>query len=362
VVAFAIPGSAVPSTPFRILGAHTDSPGFKLKPKPSLSSYGWLQAGVEVYGGPILAAWFDRELELAGRLVDRAGSAHLVRTGPFARIPHLAVHLDRDLNNGITPDRQRDMTPVYGTGRWGDGDVVGRLAGLAGLDPEEVAGYDIVTVDAQPPARFGDGSLFASPRLDNLTSVHAGLLGLLATEPTDAIAILAAFDHEEVGSESRSGAAGPLLASVLERIVAAAGGTREHLQRAIADSWCLSADAGHAVHPNRPDRHDPANRPVPGGGPLLKINAGQRYTTDATGASLWARTCAVADVPWQEFVSNNDVPCGSTIGPITATRLGIRTLDVGTPLLSMHSARELCHVDDPGYLAAAASAFLAARG
>jgi aspartyl aminopeptidase len=217
-------------------------------------------------------------------------------------------------------------------------------------------------MDAQPPARFGDGSLFAAPRLDDLSSVHAGLVALLGITPTDAIAVLAAFDHEEVGSESRSGAGGPLLSTVLERVGAALDGTREDLHRAMAESWCLSADTGHAVHPNRPDRHDPANRPVAGGGPLLKINANQRYTTDATGASLWARTCAAAGVPWQEFVSNNDVPCGSTIGPITATRLGIRTLDVGIPLLSMHSARELCHVDDPGYLAAAASSFLAARG
>ena len=361
VLAFALPERADPGIPFRILGAHTDSPGFRLKPKPSLASNGWLQLGVEIYGGPILAAWFDRELELAGRLIDRDGGTHLVRTGPFARIPHLAVHLDRDLNNGITPDRQRDMTPVYGTGVPGDGDVLAHLADIAGLDPDDVAGLDITTMDSQPPARFGDGSLFASPRLDNLSSVHAGLVGLLGTEPTDAVAVLAAFDHEEVGSESRSGAGGPLLGSVLERVGVALGGTREQLHRALADSWVLSADTGHAVHPNRPDRHDPVNRPVVGGGPLLKINANQRYTTDGAGASLWARTCAAAGVPWQEFVANNDVPCGSTIGPITATRLGIRTLDVGIPLLSMHSARELCHVDDPGHLAAAAAVFLSAR-
>ena len=360
VLAFALPPSATAATPFRVLGAHTDSPGLKLKPKPSLTSWGWLQAGVEVYGGPILASLFDRELELAGRIVDRTGQEHLVRTGPWLRVPHLAVHLDREVNSGFAPDRQRDLQPIFGTGSPADADVVAHLGRLAGIEAADVLGYDVITCDTQPPARFGrHGDLFASPRLDNLTSVHAGLVAMEQVQPDTAIAVLAAFDHEEVGSETRSGAAGPLLADVLERISAALGGDRAALLRAVADSWCLSADAGHAVHPNRPEKHDPANRPVAGGGPLLKINAVQRYTTDAAGAALWSRVCDAASVPWQEFVSNNDVPCGSTIGPITATRLGIRTLDVGTPLLSMHSARELCHVDDPGRLAAAAAVFLA---
>jgi aspartyl aminopeptidase len=359
VVALALPADAGASTPFRILGAHTDSPGFKLKPKPTLSAFGWLSAGVEVYGGPILASWFDRELEFAGRLVALDGATHLVRTGPYARIPHLAIHLERGLNEGFAPDRQRDMQPVFGVGGPEDGDLVGHLAKLAGIAPEEVGGYDILTVDSAAPARFGaDDSLFASARLDNLSSVHAGLAGLLEAEPAGSVAVLAAFDHEEVGSSSRSGAAGPFLADVLERVSTALGGDRADLARAIAGSWCLSSDAGHAIHPYRDDKHDPTNRPVPGGGPLLKINANQHYTTDAPGAALWARTCAAAGVPYQEFVSNNAVPCGTTIGPITATRLGIPTLDVGTPLLSMHSAREMCHVEDPARLAAAIRVFL----
>ena len=361
VLAFAVPGTATPTTPFRILGAHTDSPALKLKPSPSTGTSAWRQAGVEVYGGPILPSWFDRDLELAGRLVDRAGAVHLVRTGPVARVPHLAIHLDRDMGSGFAPDRQRDVQPVLGAGLPDGYDLLARLAEIAGLAAGDVLGYDVVTCDTQPPARIGlDGDLFASPRLDNLTSVHAGIVGLLESTPTDSIAVLAAFDHEEVGSESRSGAAGPFLADALDRITGALGGDREAAARARAGSWCLSADAGHAVHPNRPDRHDPEVRPVAGGGPLLKINAVQRYTTDAPGTALWARVCETAAVPWQGFVSNNAVPCGSTIGPITATRLGVRTLDVGTPLLSMHSARELCHVDDPGRLAAAAAVFLGA--
>jgi aspartyl aminopeptidase len=219
--------------------------------------------------------------------------------------------------------------------------------------------------------------------MDNLTSVHAGLLALILAgdaafpgeggesaggqegqgtsrgnaSASPVISVLAAFDHEEIGSASRSGAAGPLLDDVLTRIGAGLGATVTDRLRAYAQSWCLSADAGHAVHPNDPERHDPANRPVLGGGPLLKINANQRYATDAAGAALFARTCARAGVTYQEFVSNNTMPCGSTIGPLTATRLGIRTVDVGVPLLSMHSARELCHVNDPAALSAAVAAF-----
>jgi aspartyl aminopeptidase len=352
VLALAVPDRVGPTTPFRILGAHTDSPTFKLKPRPALASNGWLQAAVEVYGGPIIASWFDRELELAGRLVTRDGTAHLVRTGPFARIPHLAIHLDREVNSSFAPDRQRDVQPVFAV----DGpDVLAHLAGLAGVPAAEVAGHDVVAVDSAAPARFGaDRALFAAGRLDNLSSVHAGLAALRDASFGDAIAVLAAFDHEELGSESRSGASGPLLADVLDRVAAALG---IDLARSLPGSWCLSADAGHAVHPNRPEKHDPTHRPIIGGGPLLKINANQRYTTDAIGSALWVRTCAAAGVPWQPFVSNNAVPCGSTIGPLTATRIGIPTLDVGTPLLSMHSARELCHVDDPASLAAAAAVF-----
>jgi aspartyl aminopeptidase len=354
VIALALPGRVRSATPFRILGAHTDSPTFKLKPRPALASNGWLQAAVEVYGGPIIASWFDRELELAGRLVTRDGTTHLVRTGPFARIPHLAIHLDREVNTSFAPDRQRDVQPIFAV----DGpDVLTHLAQLAGVSAAEIIGHDVVTVDTAAPARFGASrSLFAAPRLDNLSSVHAGLTALLGFEGGDAVAVLAAFDHEELGSESRSGASGPMLADVLERVAAA---VEIDLHRSIPASWCLSADAGHAVHPNRPDKHDPTHRPAAGGGPLLKVNANQRYTTDALGSALWARTCEAAGVPWQPFVSNNAVPCGSTIGPLTATRIGIPTLDVGTPLLSMHSARELCHVDDPAYLRAATELFFA---
>ena len=363
VVAWVQPDGAGPTTPFRILGAHTDSPGFKLKPKPTIGAHGWLQAGVEVYGGPLLNSWLDRELELAGRLTTIDGTEHLVRTGPFCRIPQLAIHLDRDANSGLTLDRQRHLTPVFGVGETSQADLVGHLAGLAGLAGEEVAGYDILTADTANPARFGLGrELFAAGRMDNLSSVHAGLVALIGAQvPADQILVLAAFDHEELGSETRTGASGPLLGDILTRIGAGLGGSVSDRLRAYAGSWCVSADAGHSVHPNYPEKHDPANMVVAGGGPLLKINATQRYATDAAGAALWARTCAQAGVAYQEFVSNNTVPCGSTIGPLTATRLGIRTVDVGIPLLSMHSARELCHVNDPVALSAAIGAFFASE-
>jgi aspartyl aminopeptidase len=208
---------------------------------------------------------------------------------------------------------------------------------------------------------FGlDGALFAAGRLDNLSSVHASLAAFLALPASLAsISVLAAFDHEEVGSDTRSGASGPLLSDILTRVSAGLGATDSQRLRAYARSWCLSADAGHAVHPNYPERHDPVNRPIAGGGPILKINANQRYATDALGAAEWARACQRAGVEYQEFVSSNAVPCGSTIGPLTATRLGIRTVDVGLALLSMHSARELAGASDPENLSRAITGFLA---
>jgi aspartyl aminopeptidase len=366
VIAWVQPDAATPTTPFRILGAHTDSPSFKLKPNPTSTAGGLLQAGVEVYGGPLLNSWLDRELELAGRIVTTDGTEHLVRTGPMLRIPQLAIHLDRDVNKGLTLDKQRHMQPVWGAagGTATGADLLVEAASAAGVEADSVAGYDLLLADTQPPARFGrDAAFFAAGRMDNLTSVYAGLVALLAA-PGDArhISVLAAFDHEELGSESRSGASGPLLEDVLVRVAAGLGAGDIEQRRAFAASWILSSDAGHAVHPNYAERHDPANQPVLGGGPLLKLNANQRYASDAVGAALWSEICRRAGVPTQPFVSNNAIPCGSTIGPLSATRLGIRTVDVGTPLLSMHSARELAHVDDLVALGTAVTAFFVPAG
>ena len=399
VLSFAVPGSGSDSVtasgtalPFHVVGAHTDSPGFKLKPQPDFTAAGALQTGVEVYGGPLLNSWLDRELCFAGRLVLTDGTAVLAQTSPIARIPQLAIHLDRKANDGLALDRQRHTQPVIGladlvgTGAGsaagaagtgaangaaagtGDADhaagslVLGLLAASAGVDVADVAGYDVHTFPVQEPAVFGAHSEFlASPRLDNLASVWAGTSALAQVDPADltGIAVLAAFDHEEVGSETRSGASGPFLADVLERITAGLGGDRTAHLRALSGSVCVSSDAGHAVHPNYQGHHDPVNRPVLGGGPLLKINAQQRYATDAVGTAVWARACRDAGVDSQEFVSNNTIPCGSTIGPLTATRLGMTTVDVGPALWSMHSAREMCALSDLADLRAALARFLA---
>jgi aspartyl aminopeptidase len=359
VVAWRIPAGADGLSPFRMIGCHTDSPGFKLKPKPDLRGSGYGQLGVEIYGGPLLNSWLDRELGVAGRLLTEGGVT-LVQSGPIARIPQLALHLDRAVNDdGLKLDKQRHTAPL-----WASGDqtasVLDHLTSLVGITSSDVLAFDLTIFDTAAPVILGASAEFlSSRRLDNLVSVHAGLTALINVTAGPAIPLLAAFDHEEIGSGSRSGASGPLLADVVERISRSLGGDDDQRARSLASSACLSADTGHAVHPNYPERHDPVHRPVLNGGPLLKINANQRYATGAQGAALWRRACRRAGVATQEFVSHNTVPCGSTIGPLTATRLGVQTVDVGIPLLSMHSARELAGVADPPALAQAMEAFLA---
>ncbi|MBN9105378.1 MAG: M18 family aminopeptidase [Propionibacteriaceae bacterium] len=357
VIAWRTPAKVDGPVGFAVVGAHTDSPGFKLKPQASAFAYGWSQAAMEVYGGPLLNSWLDREFGLAGRVVTRSGEVRLVRTGPWLRIPQVAPHLDRSVNDNLHLDRQVHLKPVYGTGSV---DLLAAVAGLLDMHVDEIDGHDLFAAVTEGPAVIGLGNEFlASARLDNLSSVHAGLVGLLAAEPSDQIQVLACFDHEEIGSDTRSGAAGPFLETVLARTADALGWGTDGLARAIASSFLVSADAGHALHPNYPQLHDPDHRPIANAGPLLKVNANQRYTTEGPSAARWLRVCRAAGVPIQPFVSNNAVPCGSTIGPITATRLGIASVDVGVPLLSMHSARELVGVQDTRWLAQALEAFYA---
>ena len=361
LVAWRLPdGGGEASTPLRIVGAHTDSPCLRVKPRPDTGNVGWKQLGVEVYGGILNNSWLDRDLAIAGRVVDRDGTTTLVDSGvPVARVPQLAVHLDRDVNGGgLVLDTQQHLTPVWGVGAARPGEFaewVGALAGAAGVP----AWWELCLYDAQGAAVVGaDRSLLASGRLDNLVSCWAATDALAGATPRDAIAMIVLNDHEEVGSASVTGAAGPLLETVVDRLVSARGGTSEDRHRALAASACISADNAHAVHPNYPERHEPGHRPMVNAGPAVKINSNQRYATSATTAAAFQRACEEAGVPWQVFVSRNNMPCGSTIGPITATRLGVATVDVGVPQLSMHSARELCGVDDPRHLAAALAVWL----
>ncbi|WP_392965060.1 M18 family aminopeptidase [Streptomyces sp. LN245] len=365
IIAWYVPEGAEPHTPFRIIGAHTDSPNLRVKPLPDTGAHGWRQVAVEIYGGPLLNSWLDRDLGLAGRLSLRDGSTRLVNIDrALLRVPQLAIHLDRSVSSeGLKLDKQRHLQPVWGLGDAREGDLIAFLEEESGLPAGEVTGWDLMTHSIERPAYLGrDNELLAGPRMDNLLSVHAATAALTAAAAADPglsyIPVLAAFDHEENGSQSDTGADGPLLGSVLERSVFARGGSYEDRARAFAGTVCLSCDTGHAVHPNYAERHDPTHHPRAGGGPILKVNVNNRYATDGSGRSVFAAACEKAGVPFQSFVSNNSMPCGTTIGPITAARHGIKTVDIGVAILSMHSARELCAADDPFLLANALVAFL----
>lgn len=366
IVAWYVPEGAAPHTPYRIVGAHTDSPNLRVKPLPDSGAHGWRQVAVEIYGGPLLNSWLDRDLGIAGRLTLRDGSTRLVNVDrPLLRVPQLAIHLDRSVSaEGLKLDKQRHLQPVWGlSDDVRGGDLISFLEHECGLPAGAVTGWDLMTHSVEPPAYLGrDRELVAGPRMDNLLSVHAGIAALTAAAGSGRdlahIPVLAAFDHEENGSQSDTGADGPLLGSVLERSVFARGGGYEDRARSFAGTVCLSSDTGHAVHPNYPERHDPTHHPRVNGGPILKVNVNNRYATDGSGRALFAAACEQAGVPFQSFVSNNSMPCGTTIGPITAARHGIRTVDIGVAILSMHSARELCGADDPHLLANALVAFL----
>jgi aspartyl aminopeptidase len=361
IIAWRMPSASAPAhTPFRIVGAHTDSPCLRIKPRPDTGGHGWKQLAVEVYGGILNNSWLDRDLGVAGRVIDADGSVSLLNVAePIARVPQLAVHLDRDVNGGgLILDTQQHLTPVWGVGTPSPGGFASWIRDVGALSGEP-AWWELCLYDVQGAAVIGaDQSLLASGRLDNQVSCWAAVTALGAAEPADHIALAVLNDHEEVGSSSNTGAGGPFLESTLSRIVATRGGGTEDLARSLVSSSCVSADNAHAVHPNYPERHEPAHRPIVNAGPAIKINSNQRYATSGQTAAAFQRACDRAGVPWQVFVSRNNMPCGSTIGPITATRLGIPTVDVGVPQLSMHSARELCGADDPGHLSDALRAFL----
>jgi aspartyl aminopeptidase len=364
LIAWRLPEHDRPDVAIRLVGAHTDSPGLHVKPRPDMSRYGWRQLGVEVYGGVLNNSWLDRDLGIAGRVVFADGSDRLVDVRePIARVPQLAVHLDRNVNDGgLVLDRQQHLTPVWGLDVGATPDFATWIAERTPGAPSQAGAtwWELCLYDVQPAALLGaDDSMIASGRLDNQLSCWAATSALVSTEPDGHVAMMVLNDHEEVGSASTTGASGAFLEHVLERLVTARGGSRDELLRSLARSTCISADNAHALHPNYPERHDHDHAPQVGGGPAIKVNANQRYATSADTATLFQAACEAAGVPWQVFVSRNNMPCGSTIGPLTSTRLGIATADVGVPQLSMHSARELSGAADPLHLARALTSYFA---
>jgi aspartyl aminopeptidase len=350
--------------PFRVMGAHTDSPNLRVKQHPDRLVAGWQVVALEPYGGAWLNSWLDRDLGISGRLSVRdartdSGFAHrLVRIdAPILRVPQLAIHLAED-RRSLTLDPQRHVNAVWGAGEI-PGFFVDYVATQVGVDAAEVLGADLMTHDLTASTLSGaDGQFVSAPRLDNQASCYAGLEALLAAEPRRYLPVLALFDHEEVGSTSDHGAQSELLLTVLERIVLAAGGNREGFLRRLAGSTAASADMAHATHPNYPERHEPGHLIAINGGPVLKVQPNLRYATDGRTAATFALAARQAGVPLQRYEHRADLPCGSTIGPLTAARTGIPTVDVGAPQLAMHSAREFMGADDVAAYAAALQAFL----
>jgi aspartyl aminopeptidase len=339
---------------FALVGAHTDSPHLRLKPRAAFVNEGCRQLGVEVYGGALLNSWLDRDLGLAGTVHAADGSMRLVCVDrPIARVAQLAIHLDRKINDeGLKLNPQLHLAPIWGLARDG-ADVQAEFAALleraSGVPAAEIVAHDLSLYELSPSRLGGaDEELILAPRLDNLASCHAGMVALTIAGDGDphALPVLACLDHEEVGSGSDRGADGSFLGVVLERIALALNVSRAQFLAALARSLMLSADMAHAAHPNYGDRHEPRHKPILGKGPVLKANANQRYATSGQSAAALHQIARRVSIPLQDFVARTDLGCGSTIGPIAAARLGVSVADVGSPMLSMHSARECAAAAD----------------
>ena len=340
----------------RIIGAHTDSPNLRVLPQPDIHQLGWSQLAIEIYGGVLLNSWLDRDLGIAGRVIDSNGVSHLYSVNrALARVPQLAIHLDREIGDkGLHLDRHQHMTPVWGSTKQSFMQWIQTVSGLA-----DVKAFDAHLFDITPATLLGaDESLIASGRLDNQASCWSAVEALRNAPESEHTSILVLNDHEEVGSNSSTGAAGPMLASVVSRVSIQHGLSDGQGFDRLAASWCLSADNAHAIHPNYPERHEPRHAPLVNHGPAVKVNGNQRYATSARGLAHIRAVASSIGIPLQTFAARNNVPCGSTIGPITATQLGIEAIDIGIPQLSMHSAREMCGANDPLHMASLMSAFL----
>jgi len=362
IVAFKLGQRGPLEAGLRLVGAHTDSPCLRVKPQPELQRHGFLQLGVEVYGGALLAPWFDRDLSIAGRVTfrldGRVESRLIDFREPIAVIPNLAIHLNREANQGWAINAQTELPSI--------------LAQIAGIEPYDfrallaeqlsrehdltadiILDFELSLYDTQPAAVVGlHGDFIAGARLDNLLSCYAGLQALLAADD-EQHCVLVCTDHEEVGSTSCCGADGPFLEQVLQR----AFGGGEELVRVIQKSLLISADNAHGLHPNYPDKHDGNHGPKLNAGPVIKVNSNQRYATSSETAGFFRHLCLENEVPMQSFVTRSDMGCGSTIGPITASRLGVPTVDIGLPTFAMHSIRELAGSQDLAHLVKVLTAF-----
>jgi len=364
LVAFRVGGRHPAQAGFRVVAGHTDSPNLRVKPRPHRHDHGYLRLGLEPYGGVQLATWVDRDLGMAGRVVVRDGSgqrATLVDLRrPLCRVPTLAIHLNRTVNeDGLKLNAQTQLPALFALAEDTSGDPLRGLLGEAiGCAPTDVLTWDLALYELTPAAVSGlRGEFLHSGRLDNLGSCHAGLEALLAAGDADvpaATAVLALFDHEEIGSLTERGAQSGWFEQLLGRIVRdAAGDGAGGLSRALTQTWLVSADMAHAVHPAHSDRHDGEHMPKLNAGPVIKQHTNWRYATEADGAAFFLRLCEQAEVPCQWFVNRSDLACGTTVGPIVSARLGVRGVDVGNPMLSMHSVREMCGTADQARMVAA---------
>lgn len=362
LIAFVLGSRGLAETGFRIVGAHTDSPGLRLKPKAAMAGDGLLRLGVEVYGGPILATFTDRDLGLAGRVVLRGAADQVTRlvrfAQPLVRLPNLAIHMNREVNEqGLKLNKQTELPLILGLldqGEPPEAKLRQLLADAAQSDPADLLSWELAVYDVQKGSLWGaNGEFIASRQLDNLASTCAALTALIKTQQPTATCLTALFDHEEVGSESATGAGGSFVSDVLARICFQVGLDEEDRRLAMARSFFVSADMAHAYNPNFPAAYEPEHKVQVNGGPVIKSNANQRYTTNAETAARFMGLCEKAGVPCQKYAHRTDLGCGSTIGPILAARLGIPSVDVGSPMWAMHSARESGGAHDHAYMIAA---------
>ncbi|MGQ1911022.1 M18 family aminopeptidase [Marinifilum sp. RC60d5] len=359
--AFQIGTGEIEEEGFQLICAHSDAPGFKIKPNPEIEVEGnYIKLNTEVYGGPILNTWMDRPLSIAGRVAvksnDPLNPEHLyVKIDrPLMLIPNLAIHMNRAVNDGVALNKQKDMLPLLTMitdEMEKDNCLVKLMAEELKVDVESIIDFDVNLFEVEKGCILGLNEEFiSSPKLDDLAMAHAGLKALLANSGSEKTQLLAIFDNEEVGSVTKQGAGSPVLRHLLQRIVFKLGKDMEALHRAIYNSFMISADMAHAVHPNVADKHDPTNRPYINKGPVIKIHANQKYTTDGDSGTVFETLCKNADVPYQKFVNRSDLVGGSTLGNVSTGQVDIRTVDIGNPMFAMHSVREMGGVKDNVYI------------